>query len=152
MLEKQLDYDLKKAGFFQISNDAFYNLKYGEPCFDEENLDEIEELKAMFPYGFKISDKIEFVENTDLIECEIIPICVTSSLFTHYIIEGKWFKSEYYYSADRKQAYYRTYNMYDKRFIDYGWNDVRINQFGKPVITPKNNCIFPLWGNNWHTY
>lgn len=152
-MNEKLDYNLNEAEILQISNDAYFYFAYKEPCLDEDNYDEIQELKARFKYGFKFDEQYEasFVEDSDLIECMLIPICKCNTPFTHFRIDGKWFKSEFFYSSDKKQAYYRIYNMYDGRFQDYGWNDVIINQYGKPEIRP-NKCIFPLWGKNWTKY
>ena len=151
MLNKKLDYNLEKIEVIQLSNDAYYNLAFNEPCLDDENVDEIAEFKERFPYGFKFEPDIEFVEDSDLIECKVIPICESSTPYTHYNIVGKWTKYEFYYSQDRKQVNFRYYDMHDGRFIDYGWNDININQFGKPDIRPRK-CIFPLWGKSWMRY
>ena len=151
MLNKKIDYNQEKMEIVQLSNDAYYNLAFGETCLDSENMDEVEEFKERFPYGFKFEPDIEFVEDSDLIECKVIPICECSTPYTHYKIEGKWTKYEFYYSQDRKQVNFRYYDMYHGRFIDYRWNDININQFGKPDIRPKK-CIFPLSGKLWARY
>ena len=151
MLEKKVDYNREKMETIQLSNDAYHNLAFGEICLDSENMDEVEEFKEKFPYGFKFELDIEFVEDSDLIECKVVPICESSTPFTHYKIDGKWWKYEYYYSQDRRQVYYRMYDMYHGRFMDYGWNNIVINKYGKPQITPKG-CIFPLWGKSWMRY
>lgn len=152
-MNKKLDYNLDKAEILQLSNDAYFYLTNKEPCLDENNYEEVQELKGRFKYGFKFDDQygIDFVEDSDMVECKIIPICESSTPFTHYRIDGKWFKSEFYYSPDGKQVYYRTYDMCHGRFRDYGWNDVVINKYHKPEINPCK-CIFPLWGENWHRY
>lgn len=152
-MNKRLDYNLDKAEILQLSNDAYFCLAHKEPCLDEDNYEEVQEFKARFKYGYKFDEQygIDFVEDSDLIECKVIPICECSTPFTHYCLEGKWFKSEFYYNEDKTQVYYRTYNMYDGRFRDYGWNKVEINQYGKPEIRP-NKCIFPIWGKNWLRY
>ena len=152
-MNRKLDYNLDKAEILQLSNDAYFCLAHKEPCLDEENMEEVKELKAQFKYGFKFDEQygIDFVEDSDMIECKIIPICECSTPFTHYKINGKWYKSEFYYSSDKKQVYYRVYDMYNGCFHDYGWNDVIANQYGKPEIRP-NKCIFPLWGKNWFRY
>jgi hypothetical protein len=152
MIEQQLDYDVNDAQTFQITNDAYHWLAFKEPCLDDENYEEAEEIKEMFPYGFKFDSKVEFVENSDLVEVIIIPIQLISNEFTHYKIDGKWWKYEFYYSKDKTKAYYRIYDMYNGRFMDYGWNDVIINKYGKPEIQPCKGCIFPLWGKNWKRY
>lgn len=152
LVKKRLDYSIEDAEIVQLSNDAYYNLAFSEPCLDEENMDEVEEIKARFPYGFKFGPSHEFVDDSDLVECQIIPICEnTSSPFTHYCVDGKYFKHEFYYSEDKKRVHYRIYNMHAGKFRDYGWCDVNINQYGKPDIRP-NKCIFPLWGKFWARY
>lgn len=152
-MNKKLDYNLDKSEILQLSNDAYFYLAHKEPCLDDSNMEEVEEFKTRFKYGFKFDEQygIDFVEDSDMIECKVIPICECSTPFTYYRIEGRWFKSEFYYSPDKKQAYYRTYDMYNGRFYDYGWNDVMINEYGKPEIRP-NKCIFPLWGKKWLRY
>ena len=149
----KLDYNSEKAEVVQLSNDAYFCLVHGEPCLDDDNYEEVQEFKNRFPYGYMFDRQygIDFVEDSDLIECKIIPICETETPFTHYRELGKWFKEEFYYNQDKTGAYYRIYDKYHGRFRDYGWNDVIINQFGKPIIKP-NKCIFPLWGKTWLKY
>jgi hypothetical protein len=151
MFRKKLDYCKEKMEIIQISNDAYYYIVYAEPCLDSENMSEVKELKSRFPYGFILSPSFEPVENSDLVECKIIPICESSSPFTYYKIEGKTYKSEFYYNEDRSRARYRWYDFLHGRFIDYGWNDVKLNAKGKPEIRPKG-CVFPLWGKKWLKY
>lgn len=151
MITKKVDYNPEKAEIVQLTNDAYYYLAFNEPCLDSENMDEVKEFKNRFPYGFKFESDIEFVEDSDLVECKVIPICECNTPFTHYKVMNKWFKNEYYYSEDKKRAYYRIYNMYNGFFVDLGWHDVKINKFGKPEITDKN-CILPLWGPRWIKY
>lgn len=151
MIADKLDYNLEKMEIVQLSNDAYHFLAFKEPCLDEDNMDEVEEFKEQFPYGFKIEPGIEPVEDSDLVECKVIPICESSTPFTHYKLEGTWWKLEFYYSEDKTKAHYRAYDMYSGRFLDYGWNDVIINQYGHPEIRPKG-CIFPLWGKSWIKY
>jgi len=151
MIADKLDYNPDKMEIVQLSNDAYHYLAFKEPCLDEDNMDEVKEFKEQFPYGFKFEPDIELVEDSDLVECKVIPICERSTPFTHYRLEGLWFKSEYYYNEDKTQVYYRTYDMYCGRFLDYGWNKVEINEYGKPEIRPKG-CIFPLRGKSWLKY
>lgn len=151
MIADKLDYNPSKIKIVQLSNDAYYYLAFKEPCLDEDNMDEAKEFKEQFPYGFKFEPGIEPVEDSDLVECKVIPICESSTLFTHYRIDSEWFKSEFYYNENKTKVYYRIYDMYHGRFLDYGWNDVVINKFKKPEIRP-NKCIFPLWGKSWLEY
>ena len=119
MIEQQLDYDVNDAQTFQITNDAYHWLAFKEPCLDDENYEEAKEIKEMFPYGFKFDSKVEFVENSDLVEVIIIPIQLVSNEFTHYKIDGKWWKDEFYYNKDKTKAYYRIYNMFPLLYIQY---------------------------------
>lgn len=151
MIADKLDYNPEKMEIVQLSNDAYHFLAFKEPCLDEDNMDEVEEFKEQFPYGFKIEPDVESVEDSDLVECKVIPICESSTPFTHYKLEGDWWKLEFYYNEDKTKAYYRMYDMYRGRFLDYGWNDVIINQYGHPEIRPKG-CIFPLCGKFWIKY
>lgn len=151
MIADKLDYNPEKMEIVQLSNDAYHFLAFKEPCLDEDNMDEVEEFKEQFLYGFKFEPDIEPVEDSDLVECKVIPICECSTPFTHYKLEGTWWKLEFYYNEDKTKAYYRMYDMYSGRFLDYGWNDVIINKSGHPEIRPKG-CIFPLWGKSWIKY
>lgn len=65
--------DYSKKQIIQISNDAFYYLYYGEEPLDENNLEEAEEVSAMFPYGFLIEEDWKTVEDSDLIEASFVP-------------------------------------------------------------------------------
>lgn len=65
--------DYSKKRVIQMSNDAFCYLLYGEEPLDENNLEEAEEIQAMFPYSFDIEDDWKAVENSDLIEATLIP-------------------------------------------------------------------------------
>lgn len=152
-MTKKIDYNLDKAEILQLSNDAYFCLAHGEPCLDEDNYEEVQEFKARFKYGYKFDKQygIDSVENSDMIECKVIPMCECDTPFTHYRLYGRHCKSEFYYSHDGKQAYYRFYNRYLNRVCDYGWNDVIVSKRGKPEIRP-GNCIIPLWGKNWLRY
>lgn len=69
----QYKLDSTKAQQLQMSNDAFHYLMYGEEPLDDDNLDEANEIAAMFPNGYSIGDW-EYVEDeTDLIKATFIP-------------------------------------------------------------------------------
>lgn len=55
-----------------LSNDAFFWLKDEDDPIDEDNLEEAEEILALFPNGFVIQDKWTYVDN-DTIEATFIP-------------------------------------------------------------------------------
>ena len=65
--------DYSKAETMQLSNDAFFYLLQEEEPLDEENLDEAQEIFAMFKHGFYIEDNWKTVENSDLIEATFVP-------------------------------------------------------------------------------
>ena len=149
----RLDYNSEKAETVIMSNDAYYYLAFNEPCLDDSNVEEANEIKGRFPHGFKIGPDIENMATSGQVKCQIIPICENSkSPFTHYRIDGTWFKDEFYYNEDKSKVHYRIYNGYDKRFLDFGWNDVQLNQYGKPEIKTENGSILPLWGKSWVKY
>ena len=79
--------DKSKAVTLQISNDAFYYLKYGEDPIDEENLHEAYEIQEMFPNGFQIQDGWSVVEDMyDLLEVTFIPYVKDANDWDGYFV------------------------------------------------------------------
>lgn len=78
----RLDYSQKQE--MQISNDAFFYLLEEEEPLDEENLEEAQEILAMFPNGFYIEENWKAVEDSDLIECVFIPYINDNMDFDEY--------------------------------------------------------------------
>lgn len=68
----------------QISNDAFFYLLEEEEPLDEENLEEAQEILAMFPHGFYIEEDWKTVEDSDLIECTFVPYVEDDMDFDEY--------------------------------------------------------------------
>lgn len=56
----------------QLSSDAFFYLKTGEPPIDEDNLEEALEIIGDYPNGFTICDDYEAIEGTDMVEAIFI--------------------------------------------------------------------------------
>lgn len=71
MTRFELNYGQKRV--MQITNDAFFYLLEEEQPLDDINLEEAQEIIAMFPNGFYIEENWKTVENSDLIECSFIP-------------------------------------------------------------------------------
>lgn len=82
MSQFRLDYSQKQE--MQISNDAFFYLLEEEEPLDEENLEEAQEILAMFPRGFYIEDNWKAVEDSDLIECTFVPYVESDMDFDEY--------------------------------------------------------------------
>ena len=64
--------DPSKAEVRYLSNDAFFWLKDEEDPIDEDNLEEAQEILAMFPNGFVIKDDWKY-DDDDTIEATFIP-------------------------------------------------------------------------------
>lgn len=64
--------DPSKAEIRYLTNDAFFWLKDEEDPIDEDNLEEAEEILALFPNGFVIQDKWKYVDE-DTIEATFVP-------------------------------------------------------------------------------
>lgn len=81
---KQLRLNHSKKQTMQISNDAFMYLFKGEEPLDEENLEEAYEIIALFPDGFSIEKDWKAVEDSDLIECTLVPFIEQECDFDEY--------------------------------------------------------------------
>lgn len=82
MSQFKIDYSQKVT--MQISNDAFFYLLAEEEPLDEENIEEAQEIFAMFPNGFCIDENWKAVDNSDLIECTFIPYVKDDTDFDEY--------------------------------------------------------------------
>lgn len=56
-----------------MSNDAFHYLAYNEEPLDDDNLDEANEISALFANGFSISEWSYVEGEDDLIEATLVP-------------------------------------------------------------------------------
>ncbi len=120
--------DSTKAQKLQISDDAFHYLMYGEDPLDEDNLDEANEVSALFPYGFSISDW-EVVEGEyDLIEVTFIPYVADDVKYDgqmDYIAKGWVFK---YRTISQKAVHIRIENEINGKIrADFDCNIVTIH-------------------------
>lgn len=82
MTQFRLNYNEQKI--FQLSNDAFFYLAYGEEVLDEDNLEEAQEIADLFPNGFYIEDNWEYIENSDLIQATFVPYIIDDFDFDEY--------------------------------------------------------------------
>jgi hypothetical protein len=76
--------DRSQAIEMQISNDAFFYLLEEEEPLDEANLEEAQEILAMFPNGFVIDDGWKPVEDSDLIEAVFVPYVPDTTDYDEY--------------------------------------------------------------------
>lgn len=76
--------DTTRAIELQISNDAFFYLLEEEEPLDEANLEEAQEILAMFPNGFVVKDGWKPVEDSDLIEAIFIPYVADNTDYDEY--------------------------------------------------------------------
>lgn len=151
--------DSTKAQQLQMSNDAFHYLMYGEEPLDDDNMEEANEIAAMFPFGFSIGDW-EYVEGEyDLIEAIFTPYVkddVKYDGWMDYIAKGWIFK---YRLVDATTAHINVENEITGEVrIDF---DCRVVQFNsRPWVvynsegdasmlsSYSNCCQIPLWKCN----
>lgn len=76
--------DYSRAETLQLSNDAFYYLKDEDEPLDESNLEEAQEVFAMFPDGFIIEDHWQAIKGTDLIEATFVPYTQDTAEYDAY--------------------------------------------------------------------
>jgi hypothetical protein len=81
---KQFRLDYTQQQTMQMSNDAFFYLLQEEEPLDEDNLEEALEVFAMFPHGFYIEENWKAVEDSDLIECTLVPYVEDDMDFDEY--------------------------------------------------------------------
>lgn len=80
----QFRLDKSRALELQITNDAFFYLLEEEEPLDETNLEEAQEILAMFPNGFVIEEGWKPVEDSDLIEAIFIPYIIDNADYDEY--------------------------------------------------------------------
>lgn len=151
--------DNSKAQHFQLSNDTFHYLMYGEEPLDESNYEEINEITAMFPLGFSIGDWDYVKDENDLIEVILIPYIEDDVLYdgwTDYITKGWIFK---YRMISNTKANVRIENeITGEIHMDFCCNIVYCknkpwviyNSNGDASMLPDHNncCQIPLWKCN----
>lgn len=80
----QFKLDKSQALELQITNDAFFYLLEEEEPLDEANLEEAQEILAMFPNGFVIEEGWRPVEDSDLIEAVFVPYVSDNTDYDEY--------------------------------------------------------------------
>lgn len=132
-----------------VSNDTYFFFANGEPCLDEDNIDEIDELRERYKYGFEFTGNPVFVEDSDLVEISIVPNILVESAetYTHYFnFIGDW-RVEFRYENE-KQIAMRYFNTKSGEVTDKQVCDIRINKANKPEFKTAKGSIFPLWSPN----
>ena len=142
--------DPNQSVVMQISNDAFFYLKEDEEPLDENNLEEANEILAMFPNGFIISDDWEYVEDEpDTIQVTFIPYIKKKQNWDGYVIGfGGWITQ--FKIIDSNSAHLIHYN--ENTGKTFGEQDCAIKYYdGKPRLyypanAPQNksHCEIPL--------
>lgn len=133
----------------QISNDAYFFLHNGEPCLDEDNLEEVIEIQYNYKLGFKFVNTPVPVEDSDLVEVTIIPkiLVEIQECYTHYIQEFNNWQIEFRYLDNKSKIEMRRYNIKTGHSMHKQICDVRINKFKKPYFVTALGSIYPLWSN-----
>lgn len=137
----------------QLSNDAFCMLYFGEDPIDTDNVEEAEEVNAMFPHGFLIID-YDYVENSDLVECVFVPyIDVSDNIYdhTHDVPFDAKYKIELFNDWHIEFKYNDNSSSIDYRFVSskYGPKpiytaQVVINAANKREFTTQLGSVIPL--------
>lgn len=142
-----LELDVKNKISLQMSCDAFYWLYCGDEPLDPDNLEEAEEIAAMFPHGFLIDDNYEFVvDDPGLIEAIFIPYRPDTfqadaydKLTTEARLEIK------YLSGDKL-----IYRLYNTKYGEYSgiWSRAEVpietNKFGLRFFKTRGGSMFFL--------
>lgn len=90
----QFRLDQSKALELQISNDAFFYLLEEEEPLDEANIEEVQEILAMFPNGFIIENDWKPVEDSDLIEAVFVPYVIDDADYDEYFELTKYIQAQ----------------------------------------------------------
>ena len=147
----QFKLDKSQALELQITNDAFFYLLEEEEPLDETNLEEAEEILAMFPNGFIIEESWKPVEDSDLIEATFVPYVIDNADYDEYCeltnsiqIQIKWVSSNqilawWYNSETGARELLGTLNVYTN---EYGLKCFNTGNQREPFITGKNSLFF----------
>lgn len=148
---KKLDYE--KAEIRQLSSDAFFLLLKNEPPLDEDNIEEADEIKEMFPNGFEIEDSWRYAED-GCVEAKFIPYIITEDNEVKYEFKWRGYNSK---GKDRYVFRYNSDNSYiwldeeTGKVISQGIFELQyINK--KPwAILPSKSSVhtqIPLWNSH----
>ena len=135
MSQFRLDYSQKQE--MQISNDAFFYLLEEEEPLDEENLEEAQEILAMFPHGFYIEENWKAVEGSDLIECIFVPYVEDDMDFDEYQELTKYIQQQIKWLDTNTIRVWR-YNLQTRARELQGDFKVYTNKFGHKCFHTGN--------------
>lgn len=124
---------LDKKQVMQISNDAFYYLYCGEEPLDESNMEEVQEIEAMFPNGYCIEDNWETVEDSDLIEITIIPYVEDDDDYDEYLELSQDVQLQIKWTGENKVMAWFSNGQLGTREL--------IGEFDVYTIKSKNRCF-----------
>lgn len=142
----KVELDINNKVQLQLSCDAFYLLYCGDEPLDDNNIEEADEIAAMFPYGFFIED-YDFVENDkSLIEAIFIPYRPSTFLADSYIQLTTSAKLEVRKLSDTELEY-RLYDI-DRGELQDIWArnivPIEVNKYGRQFFTTRGGSIFYL--------
>ena len=149
--------DAEKAITLQICNDSFWYLYQEEEMIDEDNMEEAEEILAMFPNGFIIKEDFRVVDDEpDLIECTFIPYVEDIDIQwdgEHITYNSKQYRSDVcmFKVISHTRCYIRCLDERDGKIYREGEHDVIFlngNPWCQiPQSNPNKQCtLIPLWG------
>ena len=126
--------DYSRAEVLQLSNDAFYYLKDEDEPLDELNLEEAQEIMAMFPNGFIIDDDWSAIEDSDLIEAKFIPYVQDTSECSEYCeLARNVYLQLIRLDNNRIEVWWCNDNIGTRDL--YGQFDILTNKFGLQYFT-----------------
>lgn len=134
------DYNIKQT--LILSNDAFYNLYYGEELLDDNNIEEIENILGLFPNGFDIIDWKIIGENK--IQTVFVPYIIDDEDFDEYMDLTQYIRLQIKW-IDTSHIKLWWLNLQAGEKILKGEFEVLVNQFKhKYFQVGKNGSIFFL--------
>lgn len=141
-----VELDINNKMQLQMSCDAFYLLYCGEEPLDDANINEAEEIAAMFPDGFFIEDYDLVEEDKSLIEATFIPYRPSAFQADYYLQLTTTSRLEIHKLSDTELEY-RLYNI-DKGEKQDIWarNKVPIetNKYKLQFFKTRGGSIFYL--------
>ena len=131
----------------QLTNDAYNFFANNEPCLDEANLSEIEELKQKYAYGFTLND-VTYVGNSGNVSVTLVPNILVESAdpYTHYFWLFNGWRLEYKY-LEKAKIECRYFDTKTGVSSEVQVCDVTNNKFGKPQFKTQKGSVYPLWSN-----
>ena len=143
----ELNYD--NASYCKLSNDAFFNILYGEEMLDEKNQAEVDALYAKYQNGFEIEegtwDSLSG-EDAGYVECTIIPYEESQYAYTHKIRWSNYTEMHIAFNTDKSKVHIRFGDIPEKWLESSG--DEGRGFWGEEDCEIKTN----VYGNAYFEY